>query len=278
LVLGNPADAASLEIVPGPGWLAEVEQAGWLAAAGAGMGWLIDGAPGPLGQAQYVPQGAQIRIFGQAEGLCGYLATAGGWALDRILGSRSTCLAAGFGGFEGRALQAGDCLAGRAERATRTPQRWFAGLPASDPGLIRVVAGVDWAEWPAALRQHLLDQPFRVSALRDRMGLRLEGPGLALPGGGGGERWSAGVVPGTVQVPPDGQPIVLLADAQTTGGYPRLAQVWAVDLPKLAQMPAGKAFRFQLGTWTEAEQALAERERWFRRLALSARLAWQIPL
>jgi len=180
-----------------------------------------------------------LRVGNLHGGARAWLAFAGGIHVPPLLGSRSTDLRGGFGGFEGRALRSGDELTLRAAprlacTRPRAPKWWIdpyfdqRGLP------IRYV--------PAHQAAELDGRPWRVSARSNRQGLRLEGPDLD---GARGEEISAPVAPGTVQLPPDGKPIVLLADAQTVGGYPRLGHVIAADLPRLAHACPGEIVRFQ---------------------------------
>ena len=117
---------------------------------------------------------------------------------------------------------------------------------------LRIVAGREWARFSDAARHALVSEPFRIGAQSDRMGYRLEGSPLALAAPA--EMLSEAVAFGTIQVPPDGQPIVLMADRQTTGGYPKIAHVCAVDLPRLAQKMPGEAVRFALIDLREAQR------------------------
>jgi antagonist of KipI len=154
-------------------------------------------------------------------------------------------------------LRAGDVLPMTAV-ARRAAEHWWIDpriLPAYGPApTVRVVPGAQAAEFGRAW----LEQEFKVSPQSDRMGLRLGGTALARTGGS--ELLSSPVAPGTVQVPPDGQPIVLMADAQTIGGYPRLAHVIGVDLPLLAQLRPGDRVRFQPVPLEEAHQLWLARE------------------
>jgi antagonist of KipI len=190
-------------------------------------------------------------------GCRGYLAVAGGIAVERVLGSRSTYARAGLGGWHGRALRAGDVLPVVAVARTATEHWWIDPriLPGYGPApTVRVVFGAQASEFGGGW----LEQEFKVTPQSDRMGLRLGG--AALVRAGGGELLSSPVAPGTIQVPPDGQPIVLMADAQTIGGYPQLAHVIGVDLPLLAQLRPGDRVRFQAVPLEEAHQLWLARE------------------
>lgn len=279
IVLGNGPEAASLEIVPGPGWSAEALTGGWCALCGAGGKLLIDHRAVYGCRPVYVPPGSRLDVRAAPTGTYAYLAVRGGWAAKPVLDSRSTCLAAGFGGYNGRALQENDDL--EAYTVTEMPgenrqTRWFATpeIP-HDTDIIRILPGPEWSWWPPDEQVRFLSTTFTVSLRRDRMGMRLEGTALTSPVQAAG-MLSSGVMPGVVQAPPDGQPFVLLADCQTTGGYPRLAQVIAVDLPRLAQKPAGKPCRFRLVELEAAEQSWFARERYFQKLQLAVRLCTSI--
>jgi len=168
-----------------------------------------------------------------------------------VLGSRSTDLVAGFGGYDGRALKANDHLSlGKppaADAADIAP-----APPTAGPVVLRAVAGPQDDMFTEEARARFESETFAVSALSDRVGCRLEGPVLAHRGAG--EILTDGMVPGCVQVPPNGQPIVMLGDGPTTGGYPKIATVLSADLGRLAQLVAGDAVRFRLVTIEDAQR------------------------
>ena len=175
-----------------------------------------------------------------------------------VLGSRSTVLSAGFGGFDGRALRLGDRLAAGDPDRVLPPARW-PGTPAPEPvdarRPLRIVPGPDSdALGPAAL-DGLETNAWTVSPTSDRVGLRLDGQALAVDAAK--ELASHGVTEGAVQIPPDGRPIVLLVDHQPTGGYPVVAVVITADLPRLGQLAPGAEARFQLVTGAHAVGLLA---------------------
>jgi antagonist of KipI len=250
LLVGNPEDAPGLEItLTGPEL--EFSEAAWVALCGA----RFEGAP--AWRPFRAEAGARLRLGRRLQGCRAFLSVAGGFEVDRVLGGRGTFTAAGFGGFQGRALRAGDVL--RTAPSTRAPAgHWTIDeriLPqySTEPG-VRVVPGLHAGDFGDAL----FSGRFAVTAQSDRMGIRLKGPALERPGGG--DLVSAAVAPGTVQVPPDGNPIVLMADAQTLGGYPRAAHVVAVDLPLLAQLAPGDGVRFVSSTLAEAHALIHARE------------------
>ena len=250
LLVGNSEDAAGLELtLLGP----EIEflSDGLVALGGADFAGCTAWQPVRVVAGQRLKFGAAVR------GCRGFLAVAGGVDVPVVLGSRSTYARAGIGGWRGRALQAGDELPVSAQPREVAGHWWLDRriLPAYETvPKVRVVLGAQAAEFGAEWH----NSEWKVTPQSDRMGLRLEGAALARRSGG--ELLSTAVTPGTVQVPPDGQPIVLLADAQTIGGYPQLAHVISVDLPLLAQVRPGGGVRFEPVSLEDAHQLWLARE------------------
>ncbi len=204
-------------------------------------------------QSLTLEEGEELRI-GAVRGGIAYLAVAGGVDTPPLLGSRATHLRAGLGGLDGRALAAGDRLPVGAQDLEGGERRQAAFL--HDRGPIRLLAGPQDDHFtPEALRA-LTGEEFAVSRDADRMGLRLEGPPLLHDARFGDEIISDGVAPGALQVPPDGRPILLLADCQTVGGYPKIATAIRADLPRLAHLVPGARLRFALVARDEAAAAL----------------------
>jgi len=192
------------------------------------------------------------------EGCRAYLAVAGGIDVPMILGGRGTDVRGGFGGLGGRALRKGDEVPiGRAGAGAPAGSRINAAaiVRYSNQPILRVLPGPHAEEFDRFIEE----VDFRVAAQSDRTGARLIGPELARRESV--ERLSFAVAPGAVQVPPGGQPIVLLADAPTIGGYPVIAHVITADLPLVAQLRPGDTMRFRLVTLPEAHQALREQMR-----------------
>ncbi|QDU87186.1 KipI antagonist [Pirellulimonas nuda] len=264
LLVGNPESAAAIEcVLTGPKLRALRETV--VAVVGA----QADGVP--LGRPIPLRTGDVLDLGRLTSGARAYLAIRGGVAAPVVLGGRGTDLRGGFGGSGGRAIGEGDVI--HALPATAQPPqagRWFASAadlaPNSPEGRIRLLRGPQ-AHWfaPQAWKG-LLTRPFTLSPHSDRMGLRLTGPELACKRRQ--EMTSQPVALGAVQVPPDGQPIVLAADRQTIGGYPVMAVVATVDLPSLAQLRPGEAVRFTEIGPEEAEALLQESEHQFERLRL----------
>lgn len=281
-LVGNPDDAAVLEIALG-GPTLSLPAPTRIALCGAEAGMRFEDRSGrthaiPGGRRVDLPAG-RLRIGTLRNGLRAWLAVAGGIATTPVLGSRSTDLRGGFGGLDGRALRAGDDLPIGAYDtpdvvapdvvAPVFPAHWFA-LDAQDAR----TAPIRYVPSSLGIAAALAAHAWTVDPRSDRQGLRCAGDMLskdmlstALP-----EQVSAPVAPGTIQLPPDGRPIVLLADAQTVGGYPRLGHVIAADLPRLAQRRPGDALRFL------AIDAAAARAAMARRRGELARLHWAIDL
>ena len=277
VLVGNEESAAGVEMtLVGP--RLAFDAACLIALAGADLRPSIDGARVAMGRAMLVPRGGTLS-FGEAERGCRtYLAVAGGIDTPVVLGSRSTYVRGGFGGVEGRALRKGDVLtigappllARRIARALareagtrRVPAvSWGVGatlLPRySASPTVRLLVGEHMHMLNAASRELLFRAEFRVGAQSDRMGYRLEGPALALTEAT--ELLSEAVAFGTVQLPPGGKPIILMADRQTTGGYPRIGEVATVDLPLVAQLRPGDRIRFQPTSLSEAQSLYLARE------------------
>ncbi|MBV6440848.1 MAG: KipI antagonist [Saprospiraceae bacterium] len=286
-LVGNKAGAATLEIAGGR-FTAQVEQPGWLAVAGADGQFLTDEKEVGFGRLVFAPNGASLDIRPGSGCNYAYLAVSGGWDVPEVLNSKSTCLAAGFGGWEGRVLRKGDVLSaadappesemqGGLQHESVRSSNWFAGNPffrkMMTPGsrtiVIRVLAGPEIHWWSETQQEQFFKTPFTVSARRDRMGVRLDAEDAVF--GKTEIMLSTAVCPGAIQVPPDGHPFVLLADAQTTGGYPRIAQVIAVDIPRLVQIPPGQGVCFQKVTLEEAERLFFEQENMLQKIQLALR-------
>lgn len=201
-------------------------------------------------------EGDTLKV-GAIRGGVAYLAVSGGIDTPPQLGSRATHLRARLGGIEGRALRAGDRIAMGGHDGTQDPERRQAAFT-HEAGPLRLMLGPQEDHFtPDALRA-LTEAEFAVSRDADRMGIRLEGPHLVHDAAVGDEIVSDGVAPGAIQVPPDGKPILLLADCQTVGGYPKIATVIRADLPRLAHLLPGARLRFALVTRAQALSALQE--------------------
>lgn len=251
---GEPA--SGLEIGPGPLEL-EVEAARVrIGLAGAPRAVTIEGMARPFWSALELARDQRLALGPAARGVWSYLIVAGGFALPRVLGSLATHTLSGIGGLEGRALRAEDRLPLAApEAGADLPELALAEPPAEEPGPVRVILGPQEAWFTADGLATFLAAEWRVSPRSDRMGYRLEGP--RIEHARSPNIVSDGIVFGSVQVPGMGQPIVLLADRQSTGGYPKIATVITADLGRLAQVPAGATLRFAAVDLATARRARA---------------------
>jgi biotin-dependent carboxylase-like uncharacterized protein len=256
-LVGNPMQAAGLEALA-DGARVRMEMDCCVAAAGVGFVLEVDGCTFPLWQAVLAPEGSQVRLAGNG-GCWGYLAVSGGIDVPLVMGSRATCLRAGFGGWKGRALQKGDQIpVGRS--GLNIPPEFLAGRclsptwrPSySQEALVEVIQGPQIDTFTEKSVQMLLDNVYVVATESDRMGYRLSG--AKLEHCGRADILSEGVPLGAMQVAGDGQPLVLLAERQTTGGYAKIGVVARVDLPALVQcLPGSGKVRFRFTTVESAQ-------------------------
>ncbi|AIQ12546.1 5-oxoprolinase subunit C family protein [Paenibacillus durus] len=282
-IAGNDDSAAALEITLS-GFVAEFDQDHWIAITGGHMSPVIDGRDVPMWRPVFVRRGSRLIFKRPVSGCRAYLAVSGGLDVPVVMGSRSTYLRAGIGGFEGRALRAGDELPVgqgrlRALAALTGDDSFYAVswtvpwsvIPAysSNPE-IRFIRGRQWEDFTLHSRQAFAESSYKVTPHSDRMGYRLAGPSLMLESPR--EYLSEAVALGTVQIPADGQPIVLMADRQTLGGYPKIAQVISADLPVMAQAAPGGHIQFREVTAREAESLYICQERKLKRLEMMVRL------
>jgi biotin-dependent carboxylase-like uncharacterized protein len=239
-LVGNAWDATAIEAtLLGPTLRFESECA--FAITGARARITLNGKVQAPHTTLFAQTGDELAIGGTQEGARCYLAVAGGLNADRVLGSTSTNLQAGFGGLHGRVLQAADVLEFTAAEVARlrTPKRFRLKMSAS--WAVHACASLETDLLDADSLTNLFDSNWTVCRRADRMGLRLEGATLKIDSDG--RMPSAGVVPGTIQCPEDGSPYVLAVDAGTVGGYPRVAQVARADRHVLGQLRPGDRLR-----------------------------------
>ena len=216
-----------------------------------------------MGKSRPVAAGESIDFSRLTTGVRAYLAVAGGLRLPVVLGSAATDLRGGFGGVRGRALQAGDwLLTGEPRQAPRCGD-WHVGRSERVSTIeLRFLAGVQQSWFSTEAQRRLRGEIYQLTPNSDRMGARLSGAELHLTEAR--EMRSQPVACGSVQVPPDGQPIVLLAERQTIGGYPQIGHVISVDLPKLARAWPGTQVRFREVSWEQAQELRRLEERDFK--------------
>ena len=267
VLVGNAPGAAALELTLAGG--AYRFEAPVLAAlAGADLSATLDGEVLPPWGAFRAPAGAVLAFGAPRTGVRAYLAVRGGVAVPVVLGSRATYTRATVGGLEGRALVAGDRLPlGRTRSKAPAPAIPAPeALPACGGGAtVRVLLGPQRDRFGEAAVAAFLATPWRVTAENDRMGYRLDGP--AVPLAGGTDILTDPVLPGAVQIPGSGRPIVLMVDAQTTGGYAKIATVIGPDLRLVAQARAGDVLRFAACDQEEAVTALRAERTFIAQLA-----------
>jgi biotin-dependent carboxylase-like uncharacterized protein len=278
LLVGNDAGAAAVEMTL-IGATFAVGASVTVGLAGADLGGIVRETGRPLapGRTHRLEKGSTIAFPGGADpgprsGARAYLAIPGGIDVPLVLGSASTALGAGFGGIDGRRLRDGDVLRAVQGRDPGPDTAW----PALDGDPLAAPADrpLGLLPGPAGALEAFVATAWTVSPASDRVGLRLEGP--PLPAAASGELLSHGVVRGAIQLPPGGAPIVLLADHQTTGGYPIAAVVISADHPRLGQLRPGASVRFEATTIDAARLALSRQREALTRgvAALQAGSAW----
>ena len=251
-LVGNEPGAAALELtVLGPDL--EFEHDTLIALVGAEFEADI-----PLNRPVLVTGGSHISISRAARGARGYLTAAGGIAVPEVLGSRSTYIPGGFGGLDGRVLKRGDLLPLSPQVAQLSAERFAAlknkrgwsvrwsalplTVPDREPIVLHAIDGEHFADFDANMQRVFFDTIWRVTPDSNRMGYRLAGPPLARAKTD--EILSGPTCLGSVQVPANGVPIALMADHQTTGGYPRISEIASADVPRLAQIAPGGTVHF----------------------------------
>ncbi len=257
LLLGNDENEAGLEVtLLGP--TLRFEEACWIAITGADLGARLNGVEVPLWETLQIAGGDLLSFRSPRKGMRAYITVAGGIDVPKVLGSKSTYLRAGLGGLEGRALKRGDRLNIKPAAACkrRLPQEY---LPSYKLKPIRVILGPQREHFTSEGIKTFLASEYEVLPESDRMGIRLKGP--KIEHASAADIISEPVCTGAVQVPANGQPIVLLADRQTTGGYAKIATVISADIHKVAQAKPGDALSFEECALQEAQRLLWAKEK-----------------
>jgi antagonist of KipI len=255
----NPDNAAGLEMTLLGGAFLFPEGA-VLALSGSDFGATLDHVPIDPWMSFEAHSGQTLRLGPTRSGARGYLCVQGGVAVKPFLGSASTHTLSGLGGFEGRALSKGDVLS---SGGAPLPHRRRMVTPhilsrLSPRKILRCTSGPQ-SEWFAEFSQHLFySSTYRVTEESNRMGLRLEGP--SIPVSSGGHMITEGVSLGAIQIPGGGSPIILFVEQQTTGGYPKIANVISADLPSVGQLRPRDEIRFERVTFEEARALFQEQE------------------
>ena len=257
ILVGNDTNEAVIEItMMGPTMKFTEDEI--IAVTGGDLGAKIDGKPVERYRAVLVKAGQTLSFMGMYGGSRAYIAFAGGLNIPVVMGSRSTNIKCGLGGFKGRRLLDGDYISFRAKRRY-LPYFLSRSLDLNEFALdnitLRVIMGPQDDAFTAAGKETFLSSEYVVTSEFDRMGCRLEGPFIASKSTT--DIISDGIAFGSVQVPSHGKPIILLADRQTTGGYAKIATVISVDIPKLVQRKTDHKVKFQAVTVEEAQELLA---------------------
>ena len=282
-LVGNDDTAAGLEATLGKLRL-QFDDARVVAWAGGPFTVSIGHETLPPGYPVRTEKGEELVMTAPKPGARAWLAISGGIAVPPILGSRSTDLRGNFGGHKGRVLRDGDVLPlGEMSLLPNQITRLFhnrriASWSAQTPWtqitarnrFLRVIRGSEWSRFTAEAQRSFVSRPFQVSLDSDRMAIRLQGPDL--PRHDRRDLLSEAVAPGTVQVPPNGKPILLLGDCQTIGGYPKIAHVITVDLPIAAQLWPGDPVRFFEVSLEDAQELLRRRELDFARFRVGIKM------
>lgn len=286
-LVGNSLTTGGIECT-GDGPTVIIHHDACIAVVGGQFSISVDDTSVPSGRPLWVRAGSTLKIGPAIHGYRCYLAVRGGFDARPVLASQSTLARYGIGGFSGQVLRKGDILRivpdKQPSQGSQGLRRLASGVWTTTWGLrphqnktegplsVRVMPGEQASSFAGEAEATFYTEPFRIKAASDRMGMRLSGPAVA---GSGGQMKSEPVVHGSVQVPPDGQPIVLMADCQTVGGYPKIATVIQVDLAALAQARPGTEIRFQQVSLEEAIRVRQANEvnmrRWIEHLATRVR-------
>ena len=256
---GNPEGAAALEMTLVGGEF-RFEGAAIIAVTGADFGASLEGAPLPMWTLVKVHDGQTVSLGPSRSGARAYLCVQGGIAVEPFLGSASTHALSGLGGFKGRSLRRGDQLEiGAANSRFRKGKLSPQALERLQPRkVLRVTPGPQGDWFAPSTWNTFLQSAFRVAEQSNRMGIRLEGP--AIPPDDSREMITEGVSLGAIQSPASGQPIILFVEQQTTGGYPKIANVISADLHSLGQLRPRDAIHFERIEMSEARSLLFEQE------------------
>lgn len=280
LLVGNDEHEATLEITL-YGTTIKFNQDHLIAITGGNLQPTVDNEPVFMWRPTLVKKGSILKFNGAKAGCRAYVSIAGGFLIPKQLGSKSTYLKANLGGFKGRALQKGDTIkcGNKSDIALALIEQmpetkhyfpwsviYHAWFSFQKTETIRILKGSEYERFDKASKQRLVKTSYTISPQADRMGYQLKGEKLSLTEPF--ELLSEAVTYGTVQVPSDGMPIILMADRQTTGGYPKIAQVISADLPKLAQMQPHQKIIFKIVSQEKAERELLIQEEKLKQLSI----------
>ena len=257
ILLGNRESEAGLEVtILGP--TLRFEDECWITITGTNLGPHLNEQPLPLWETFHVGRGDILSFRSPERGMRAYLTIAGGIKVPPVLGSKSTYVPGNLGGFHGRPLRRGDRIEITPTRAHKQhlPEEY---IPSYDLRSLRILLSSHEEYFPPSAMKTFLSSEYKVLPRSNRMGLRLTGPFIEHLKSA--DIISEPVCTGVIQVPGDGQPILLLADRQTTGGYTRIATVISADLHKAAQAQPGDVLSFIECSLEEAQRAYCEQEK-----------------
>jgi len=284
LLVGNGQDEAAIEITL-YGTAFTFNHDHLIAITGGDLQPTLNDAPIPMWRPILVKKGSTLTFNSAVSGCRSYVAIAGGFNVPKELGSKSTYMRAKIGGFKGRALKKGDvleidCLSDRNQlfveqfQSIHSYPTWYINhsefYSFQQIEKIRIIKGSEYEFFNEKSKQSFTNDHYQLTLEADRMGFKFEGQPLEL--NQAREFLSEGVTYGTIQVPANGQPIILMADRQTTGGYPKIGQVISADLPKLAQLQPNHQVTFEIVSIQEAEKALLQLENHLKEILLGINL------
>lgn len=273
ILVGNEEREATIEITMF-GTELQFEKECLVAITGGDLNPTIDGEKAPMWRPILIHKGEVLKFTSPVSGCRAYIAFSGGLQVPEVMNSKSTYTQANIGGYKGRELRKNDTLyCGDISERAKTfihqlkekdhPFHWSANYASfytfHHTETIRILEGSEFDRFDKHSQQSFLVEPYKITINANRMGYQLEGAKLDL--NDEFDLLSEGVTYGTVQVPTNGQPIILMAERQTTGGYPKIGQVISVDLPRLAQMQPGNSIKFETVSIAEAEALLLQQER-----------------
>lgn len=264
LVGNSPCDAVIEMTLTGLSAMALCDTA--ISITGAKAEIFINGEKTDMNRALLLSEGDYITVGQITDGCRSYLAVRGGIGVEEKMGSRSTFLKIGMGGFDGRKLQSGDVIPSRKTPPLKNIKKRFASVPEKEEtAVLRAVLGPQDDMFSAEELEKFFGREYTVTPASDRMGIRLSAPDAIKPINGS-DIISDGIVSGSVQVPKNGQPIILCADRQTTGGYAKIATVISSDMHKCAQLTAGNKVRFEKISVEDAQKIRKEKTEYFNKL------------
>lgn len=267
-LVGNPDGDAVLEFcLIGP--ILVFDETVNIAVCGGDFKIDIDGRVYASGRPVRVPAGKRVSILTGRVGIYGSIAVGGGLGIPEVMGSRSTNLRCGIGGFHGRALEAGDVIPlrhpenGKKDLSWRwVPARRLVSPDSPEITRVRVIPGPQENMFTAAGIRTFYESTYEITAHSDRMGCRLSGP--VIESTGGYDILSDGIVNGSIQISGTGEPIVMMADRQTTGGYAKIASIIYVDIPLFAQLRPGQQVQFERCSVQEAQRLIREQDKMWK--------------